>query len=51
MHNKEQVFEKTTAMLNHLGLTAVKIDDSHPWGGFYVIDESQAAKFAAYLFF
>ena len=37
-------------MLGELNFTIINMDDSRPWGGFYVIDESQAAKFARHFF-
>ena len=50
MKTKSEVFAETASMLNKHGLRVVKQDDSRPWGGFYVIDESQAAEFAQHFF-
>lgn len=50
MNSKEKVFEKSAALLKKLHLEIVKEDRSLPWGGFYVIDESQAEKFAQEFF-
>ena len=45
-----QAFESAAALLKKSGFTIVKEDKSRPWGGFYVIDESQAAAFAKAFF-
>ena len=50
MHSKEQVFTEARQLLTDLNLYIVKQDDSRPWGGFYVIDESQAEAFAKAFF-
>ena len=50
MNSTEHVFEKSAALLNELKLEIIKEDRSRPWGGFYVIDETQAAKFAKQFF-
>ena len=50
MNTKEQVFEKSAALLKELHLDIVKEDRSRPWGGFYVIEESQAAQFTRHFF-
>ncbi|MBS4062997.1 MAG: hypothetical protein KGZ74_00475 [Chitinophagaceae bacterium] len=50
MDSQEQIFEATAKLLKVLNLKIVKEDNSRPWGGFYVIDESQAAKFAQHFF-
>lgn len=50
MNSKEQVFEKAAAVLKDLQLDIIKEDRSRPWGGFYVIEESQAAQFAKHFF-
>ena len=44
------VFENITNLLFELGFRIVKEDRIRPWGGFYVIDESQADKFAKHFF-
>jgi len=46
MKDKQQIFEKVAAILREANFTIVDKDDSRPWGGFYVIDETQAARFA-----
>lgn len=43
--NKESVFEKAARMLQTAGLNMIGKDDSRPWGGFYVIEETQAPLF------
>ena len=50
MKDRPQVFEKVAAMLRQSGFSIVDKDDDRPWGGFYVIDEAQAAKFIQYFF-
>lgn len=50
MKDKPRVFEKVADMLRQLGFTIVDTDDARPWGGFYVIDESQSAQFAQHFF-
>ncbi len=50
MITKEQAFEKSATLLKQLHLDIIKEDKSRPWGGFYVIDESQAAQFAKHFF-
>ena len=42
---KELIFKKITAYLKDQGLKIAKHDDSRPWGGFFVIDETEADKF------
>ena len=50
MNNYKNAFEKAAAMLNNLGFTIVQQDINRPWGGFYVIDETQASEFARHFF-
>lgn len=50
MKDKSHVFEKVAAMLRKLNFTIVDKDDARPWGGFYVIDEGEASKFARHFF-
>ena len=50
MITKEQAFEKSAALLKELKLDIVKEDRTRPWGGFYVIEEAQAAQFAKHFF-
>jgi mannose-6-phosphate isomerase len=49
-NSKEQVFEKVADMLADLRLQVVKHDFNRPWGGFFVIDESQADDFIGLFF-
>jgi mannose-6-phosphate isomerase-like protein (cupin superfamily) len=46
----QQAFDKAAEMLQENGFTIIKQDKERPWGGFYVIDEVQAAAFAAKFF-
>ncbi len=50
MKDKQQIFEKVAALLHQSNFTIVDKDDTRPWGGFYVIDEAQAARFAQHYF-
>jgi len=50
MKDKKQIFETTTQNLHALNFTIVAEDASRPWGGFFVIDESQTEKFVQYYF-
>ena len=50
MKDKQEIFEKVAALLRRSGFSIVGKDDARPWGGFYVIDEAQAAKFAEQFF-
>ena len=50
MKDRPQVFEKVAAMLGQSGFSIADKDDNRPWGGFYVIDEAQAIKFAEHFF-
>jgi mannose-6-phosphate isomerase-like protein (cupin superfamily) len=42
---KSTLFEKTARLLAEQGFTIVEQDDARPWGGFFVIDETQANRF------
>ena len=42
MNADNSIFNKAAALLDSLNLKIVSEDKSRPWGGFYVIDESQA---------
>ena len=46
MKHETKAFDFTTDLLKQLNFTIVTEDLSRPWGGFYVIDEAQAADFA-----
>lgn len=50
MKDKAQVFKKVADLLHQSGFTIVDKDDARPWGGFYVIDEAEAIKFAHHFF-
>lgn len=43
--SKAVVFASVKNFLVEKGLKIVKIDEERPWGGFFVIDESQALQF------
>lgn len=47
---KESIFSAITALLEKQNFTIVRQDQSRPWGGFFVIDESQTAQFAKVYF-
>jgi hypothetical protein len=44
--DKIALFEKVQEMLTSKGFRIDKSDAARPWGGFFVIDESQAQEFA-----
>ena len=50
MKDKQQIFEKVAALLHQSNFTIVDKDVARPWGGFYVIDEAQAARFVQHYF-
>ena len=50
MQDKQKVFEEVATMLSHHGFAVVKKDDTRPWGGFFVIDESQVKVFTKRFF-
>lgn len=50
MVNEVRIFKQTAAMLYQLGFAIIKEDLYRPWGGFYVINDHQAQKFAEYFF-
>lgn len=43
--NSPSVFEKTEQFLDNQGFTIVSRNEEKPWGGYFVIDESQAPQF------
>src|SRR5580765_2136647 len=45
MTDKQILFNETETMLAQSGFTIVQQDANRPWGGFFVIDENQAAQF------
>ena len=48
--DKSEVFESIQAFLDTEGFKVVSTDHQRPWGGFFVIDESQAPTFIAKFF-
>ena len=48
--DKSAVEAAVAAYLEKLGLNIADRDFKRPWGGFFVLDESQAAKFGEYYF-
>lgn len=50
MPTKAEVFEKIAADLAQQGFNVVKQDQTRPWGGFFVLDETQTPAFAAKYF-
>lgn len=42
---KNVVFNGVAEVITDLGFTIANQDQSRPWGGFFVLDESQASKF------
>lgn len=47
---KEQVLDTVEKHLKKLGFNIVSKDFSRPWGGFFVLDETQAEKFGSHYF-
>ena len=43
--SKSGVFQSVKTFLLEKGFNIIKIDQERPWGGFFVIDESQSSKF------
>lgn len=43
--SKKEVFDSVSEYLNAEGFNIINSDQTRPWGGFYVIDESQSEKF------
>lgn len=50
MKTGKTTFDKAAELLKSLHLKIISEDKSRPWGGFYVIDEKQAAQFAKHFF-
>lgn len=48
--DKDAVFKNIEEWLTAENFSVVKQDKTRPWGGFFVIDESQATRFAAQFF-
>jgi len=47
---KSKVFEEVEAYLKKSGLKVIKQDSTRPWGGFFVIEETQALQFGKLFF-
>lgn len=47
---KQEAIEDIELKLDNWGYNVVYKDDTRPWGGFFVIDESQVEKFATQFF-
>lgn len=43
---KKEIFDRVEEMLHTQGFNIAAKDDTRPWGGFFVIDETQAQDFA-----
>ena len=50
MNTEIHTFERAATLLHQLGFRIIKEDKNRPWGGFFVIDETQAQQFAAHFF-
>ena len=50
MNNSEWIFDHVEKLLEGPGFTIISSDQTRPWGGFFVIYESQATKFAEHFF-
>lgn len=50
MNTSTEIFEKAERLMDELGFDIIKSDRSRPWGGFLVINEIQAKKFAKQFF-
>lgn len=48
--NKQEIFAQAREMMATLDFTIVNFDENRPWGGFLVLDESQAQSFASHFF-
>jgi mannose-6-phosphate isomerase len=48
--DKQEIFQKIAEQLSEKGFRIVNQDDSRPWGGFFVIEESQAPSFIEHFF-
>ncbi|WP_339877333.1 phosphoheptose isomerase [uncultured Algoriphagus sp.] len=48
--SKEEVFRKVEDFLIEKGFRISKVDQTRPWGGFFVLDESQIREFRAMFF-
>ncbi|WP_304517959.1 phosphoheptose isomerase [Cecembia rubra] len=50
MKSKNEIFEAAERLMKEKGFTIIKEDRERPWGGFLVLDESQAQHFAIEFF-
>lgn len=50
MKTKENIFSEVNGFLNSLAIKIKTIDNNRPWGGFFVIEESNTAQFIDYFF-
>jgi len=48
--SRQTAFEKAQKEIDTLGFKVVDKDFGRPWGGYFVIDETQASRFAAHFF-
>lgn len=48
--SKSMVFDQVKSMLHQLDLRIASMDDSRPWGGFFVIDEQDSSAFVSHFF-
>ena len=48
--SKSEIFNKIEDYLSEAGFSIVKMDQNRPWGGFFVLDESQIQKFQSTYF-
>jgi mannose-6-phosphate isomerase-like protein (cupin superfamily) len=47
---KETIFQQISADLDQQGFRVIRQDQTRPWGGFFVLDETQTPDFAATYF-
>jgi mannose-6-phosphate isomerase-like protein (cupin superfamily) len=50
VNSEINIFKEQQLKLNKLGFNIINKDENRPWGGFFVIDESQAEAFAKHFF-
>ncbi len=50
MTTKNEMFSEVANLLQVLNFTIVAQDENRPWGGFYVLAESEAERFAQHFF-
>ncbi|RZS95604.1 phosphoheptose isomerase [Cecembia calidifontis] len=50
MKSKNEIFEAAEGLMKEKGFTIIKEDRERPWGGFLVIEESEAQRFAQEFF-